>query len=472
VLSKIKNQPLDEIIITIPAKFSSKMRHNTLLSAKIAGLPVSKIKLLDEPIAALFSDWDLDSNFFSSVDEKNETVLVYDLGGGTIDVSILKIDKHLNTVEIISSSRYNNTGGIDWDLEIAGFLLSEIQNHPDYNGYFEIDDRILKRSRMLRLMIQSKKLKEKIDDILFENGHIEDDKTPLRTDFIEFVNSEEAKFSYTISLDYFVSLGLKEITVNFNDILKSFAHLFDLSETDSENFFKPIDQAISKKGVNLDFKRIDKLFLTGGGSNSKLICNQLSIKTYARFIKLDSKYAISKGAVNFSLAFNKDNISSWKLVEKTTEKIFLGISGRSFIEIFDLGLKIPSEGESVDLEKEKIALRQIAIFDDYSNCYRLSLYQGISSNDPMLRPFIQVELKHFNTLDTYNDIYIKSIKGEIDENSIYKFAFLFEDSSIPKRQEVRKIEFDIDKSLQFKKFKKVSKLRINNVERLNKILTI
>ncbi len=104
-----------EAVITVPAYFNDAQRQATKDAGKIAGLEVKRI--INEPTAAALA-YGIDKT-------KDHTVLVYDLGGGTFDVSILELSD--GTFEVISTSGNNRLGGDDFDQRIVEWLVSEFK---------------------------------------------------------------------------------------------------------------------------------------------------------------------------------------------------------------------------------------------------------------------------------------------------------------------------------------------------------
>lgn len=97
-------QKVSKAIITVPAYFNNDQREATKVAGKIAGLEV--LRIINEPTAAALC-------FGIDKRDKEQKVLVYDLGGGTFDVSILEL--HDGTFEVLATSGDNHLGGDDWD---------------------------------------------------------------------------------------------------------------------------------------------------------------------------------------------------------------------------------------------------------------------------------------------------------------------------------------------------------------------
>jgi molecular chaperone DnaK len=109
-------EKVTEAVITVPAYFNDAQRQATKDAGKIAGLEVKRI--INEPTAAALA-------FGIDKKTKEQTVLVYDLGGGTFDVSILELSE--GTFEVISTSGDNHLGGDDFDQRIVEWLTEEFR---------------------------------------------------------------------------------------------------------------------------------------------------------------------------------------------------------------------------------------------------------------------------------------------------------------------------------------------------------
>ena len=109
-------ESVTKAVITVPAYFNDAQRQATKNAGKIAGLDVERI--INEPTAAALA-YGLDKQ------DKNQTILVYDLGGGTFDVSILELGD--GVVEVRSTSGNNHLGGDDFDNKVIDYLVSEFK---------------------------------------------------------------------------------------------------------------------------------------------------------------------------------------------------------------------------------------------------------------------------------------------------------------------------------------------------------
>ncbi len=150
ILQKLKRdaesylgEPVTDAVITVPAYFGDAERQATTEAGKIAGLNV--LRIVNEPTAAALA-YGLDKG------EKDQTILVFDLGGGTFDVSLLEIGE--GVVEVKSTSGDTHLGGDDWDERVVDWLVK------DFNGKHGID---LAKDKMAMQRLREAAEKAKIE---------------------------------------------------------------------------------------------------------------------------------------------------------------------------------------------------------------------------------------------------------------------------------------------------------------------
>ena len=121
ILSKLKQdaesylgEPVTQAVITVPAYFNDSQRQATKEAGKIAGLEV--LRIINEPTAAALA---------YGMSDKDQTIMVYDLGGGTFDVSILEIGD--GVFEVLSTNGDTHLGGDDFDQRIIDYLVAEFK---------------------------------------------------------------------------------------------------------------------------------------------------------------------------------------------------------------------------------------------------------------------------------------------------------------------------------------------------------
>ncbi|MBP7999433.1 MAG: molecular chaperone DnaK [Chloroflexi bacterium] len=122
ILAKLKQdaesylgEPVSKAVITVPAYFNDSQRQATKDAGRIAGLEV--LRIINEPTAAALA-YGLDK-------KKDETILVFDLGGGTFDVSILEVSE--GVIEVLSTHGDTHLGGDDWDAVIVNWINEEFK---------------------------------------------------------------------------------------------------------------------------------------------------------------------------------------------------------------------------------------------------------------------------------------------------------------------------------------------------------
>ena len=200
-------EKVTEAVITVPAYFNDAQRQATKDAGKIAGLDVKRI--INEPTAAALA-YGLDKQ------DKNEKILVYDLGGGTFDVSILELGD--GVFEVLATSGNNHLGGDDFDQRIMDYLVSEFKRE---NGIDLTSDKMA----MQRIKDASEKAKKDLSGMTSTEISIpfitQGEAGPLHLS----VNLTRAKFEDLISdlLDSTLTPvrdAMKEAKLSKNDIDK------------------------------------------------------------------------------------------------------------------------------------------------------------------------------------------------------------------------------------------------------------
>ena len=172
--------PVTEAVITVPAYFNDAQRQATKDAGKIAGLEVKRI--INEPTAAALA-YGIDKN-----SDKEQTILVYDLGGGTFDVSVLSLAD--GTYEVLSTAGNNKLGGDDFDNRLVNYLLQEFKK---LNGIDLSND----KSAMFRLKLAAEEAKKTLSNVTSANVNIP---------FITMTNGMPVHFDVTVSRATFESL--------------------------------------------------------------------------------------------------------------------------------------------------------------------------------------------------------------------------------------------------------------------------
>ncbi|TET22054.1 MAG: molecular chaperone DnaK [Candidatus Stahlbacteria bacterium] len=110
-------EPVKQAVISVPAYFNDSQRHATKDAGKIAGLDV--LRIINEPTAAALA---------YGLDKKTSAkVAVYDLGGGTFDISVIEVDVEAKTIEVLSTNGNTHLGGDDFDQRIMDYIITEFK---------------------------------------------------------------------------------------------------------------------------------------------------------------------------------------------------------------------------------------------------------------------------------------------------------------------------------------------------------
>jgi molecular chaperone DnaK len=153
ILAKLKRdaeqylgEPVTDAVITVPAYFNDAERQATKEAGEIAGLTV--LRIINEPTAAALA-YGLDKG------KEDELILVFDLGGGTFDVSLLEVgkDDDFSTIQVKSTSGDNRLGGDDWDQRVVDYLVKRFK---ETTGVDVSTDKIAKQ-RLKEAAEQAKK---------------------------------------------------------------------------------------------------------------------------------------------------------------------------------------------------------------------------------------------------------------------------------------------------------------------------
>ena len=175
---KALNTKIEKAVITVPAYFNDAQRQATKDAGQIAGLKVERI--INEPTAAALA-------YGQDKDEKSEKILVYDLGGGTFDVSILDIGD--GTFEVVATAGDNHLGGDDWDHVLQDWIKNQIKEQ----FHVELNDKMA-----------TQRLKEAAEKAKIElSGQLE---TTISLPFIGMTSEGPINFETTITRAKFQEL--------------------------------------------------------------------------------------------------------------------------------------------------------------------------------------------------------------------------------------------------------------------------
>ena len=226
VLAKLKKdaedylgEPVTRAVITVPAYFNDSQRQATKDAGKIAGLEVMRI--INEPTAAALA-YGLDK-------KQDETILVFDLGGGTFDVSILEVSDGL--IEVRSTNGDTHLGGDDWDIAVVNWITTEFLRDQGI-------DLSKDRQALQRVREAAEKAKIELSSVM---------ETEINLPFITADASGPKHLQLTLSR----------------------AKFEQLTEDLVERVVKPVQQALRDAGLKAS--ELDAVVLVGGSTRMPMV---------------------------------------------------------------------------------------------------------------------------------------------------------------------------------------------------------
>ena len=302
VLQKLKadaesylGQPVTEAVITVPAYFTDAQRQATKDAGRIAGLDVKRI--INEPTAAALA-YGLDK-------ESDQKIMVYDLGGGTFDVSVLEIGD--GVIEVLATAGNNRLGGDDFDACITKYLVDEFKKAE---GIDLSTDKVA----MQRLREAAEKAKIELSGVTTSN----------------------------INLPYITAdaTGPKHL-----DVTLSRAKFNELTHHLVEKTMGPVKQALSDSGLSAG--DISKVLMVGGSSRSPAVqemVKQLTGKEGFKGINPDECVAIGAAIQGGVLA---GDVKGVLLLDVTPLSLGIETLGGVCTRLIDRNTTIPTKKSQI-----------------------------------------------------------------------------------------------------------------------------
>ena len=302
VLQKLKadaesylGQPVTEAVITVPAYFSDSQRQATKDAGKIAGLEVKRI--INEPTAAALA-YGLDK-------EQEQKIMVYDLGGGTFDVSILDIGDGI--IEVLATNGDTRLGGDDFDQRIIDFLVAEFKRTEgkDLTGEYEA---------MQRLKEAAEKAKIELSGMASTN---------INLPYISFDINGPKHMDVTLT------------RAKFNELTADLV----------ERTMKPVRQAMADAGIKAS--DLDKVLLVGGSTRIPAV--QEAVKTITGkdgFKGINPDECVALGAAIQGGVLTGD-VKDVVLLDVTPLSLGIETMGGVFTRLIDRNTTIPTRKSQI-----------------------------------------------------------------------------------------------------------------------------
>lgn len=319
-------EKIDDAVITVPANFDFIMRQATLKAAELAGIKVRKADgsprqiLLSEPRAVIYDfinqvrNGEVAAQILDLSSKKN--VMVFDLGGGTLDITLHEISRRDDAPEIlrvqdIATNRYTLLGGDDFDLCLAKEMFQHYLNQ--YAAHADIVQKIRHEEKgvMSQLVNYAENLKlevsaQKSDAFGIDNsGWWEEEE-----DYPVGGNIGTTGYAYS---DTFSVAQLEEIWQDFmaNELkFDDYKNLSVVAEkyAKQKNIIYPILDVLNKAAIKLgtDNVKVDAVIMNGGMSRFYMVINRLkNFFGFEPIVALDPDQAVARGAAVYHYFIHK-----------------------------------------------------------------------------------------------------------------------------------------------------------------------
>jgi molecular chaperone DnaK len=311
ITEKNTGQKIEGIVITVPAYFNQNQRIETKKAAESAGLNV--LRIINEPTAAALA--------YGEDAKLNELVLVYDLGGGTFDVTLLQLSED-SVYQVLSTSGDTQLGGDDFDnLIIESFR----KNLPDkFKPFKDFDVRLKKFAEQVKVQLGYK-------------------------------DTVKKQMKYCGTLDSKIYHHIFEITSSeYSEMIKML-----LTKTKSH-----VLNALNDAGKKIS--QLDKIILVGGSTKSRYVREYVKDNFNTKVHhQIDPDLTVSAGAANLAHSLQEKSATSSVLIDVTPLSLGIETKGGLLHKIIPRNASIPVSSSEDFITSE-----------DNQDCVLIKIYQG------------------------------------------------------------------------------------------------
>lgn len=281
---------IDKAVITVPAHFDDAQRQATKDAGTIAGLEV--VRILNEPTAAAMA-------YGFDKQSKIQTIVVFDLGGGTFDVSILEIGEGI--YQVLGTAGDNFLGGDDWDERIMNWIINKFYEEHGI-------DLKIQKDALQKILEASEKAKIELSSKL---------ETNIKIPFISSDATGAKHINYTLTRKEF-----EEMTKDLVERLKI-----------------PVEEAF--KAANIRYNQVDEVILVGGATRMPMV-QEMAKKIFNKEPRkdIDPEKVVALGAA-VQAGIIEGNVKEMVLLDVTSLSLGVETAGGGFTKIIPRNTQIP-----------------------------------------------------------------------------------------------------------------------------------
>lgn len=363
--TKSKEAKLFNTVLTVPASFQMNQRKDVIEAAKHANIELSNQMLIDEPNAAfigfLNSLSQAEKEDFLSRDQKSKRILIFDIGGGTCDLSILEVSYNPSKGLLIANkaiSRYNDLGGQDIDMIIAEDIL-----YPFFLSHFNIKDEMpfkdLSEIILPQLATIGEHLKKGICNLIAAKYPSMDlSEADLEGTIFKI---EQRSITYKSEIYKFPPLSIS--AAQFESIINKLFQIRGYTLKYDDKFIRSVNVTINEilDKANLNKLDIDILLPVGGSSGNPILIGKLKeIFSKTKFwIPSSPDKLVAEGAAIYSFFYHRYGKSLINPI--SSETIGIETKGKVFFPLIEKGQDLPVSVSLPYFQMQSFLQREIIV---------------------------------------------------------------------------------------------------------------